>query len=493
MLDTTVRPYLLRTVCEKLFSGNESVCSTLRNNSDQVNVVQREAATYFSIYRLSANIPAILTGLCFGAWSDKHGWRLPMLCTCCGTIVSVSVYLTSVFLNSRAFAVWVILSGTFIQGISGKGAVLCIAANCIISETSDECVSTRNTGLLFSMIFFGQCLGAVLAGMLEFYPMVSYSTVIGFNILSVVFITIFVKSKAHDKETGSCVNSEKEIQTFQSNNNNRTDTQKTVKPVSVQNADNGTEHSVKNSKKIYDSCNYRFTGNKSFLCNFILNKENRNAPFIIIVLFLSFVMSCDRAGVEDVMLLFVTRSPFYWTSAMYSYFVAFENIFNGFALLILLPLLLSFLKLSDFTVVIIALLCKIVRYSCTGFSNKSWMIYILTAVGSGSTFIVSIRSVLSKCVHDKDLGKLFSVYTVIEIIGKLVGSTLYVGLYGFTVSVTPNITFYIMGILNIIILIIFLILKTRFDKTDKFEVTQVITQDHPVIQRVSTTRMNKTN
>ncbi|XP_060552256.1 lysosomal proton-coupled steroid conjugate and bile acid symporter SLC46A3-like [Ruditapes philippinarum] len=461
LLDTTVRPYLLNAVCKKHLFNNNSLCLNLHNYPDHEDSVQKEASLYFFIYRVAANVPAIVTGLFLGAWSDKNGRRLPMVFTCIGLTLSVPFYIGSMYIGHPTLAVWIILAGTFFQGLSGKGGVITMAVNCFIAEISDAKNITKHTGMLFSMNFFGNCFGAFLAGIIG-WDLVPYFTVIGINGIAVIIILVFIKETKRPS-TGKCSNFHKISKTCangETDNNSETKT-------------NPDDCELDKTVQSYRT----FEGLKLYSGLFTRKRTGFNNLYILILFSVIFLSTCDVTGTVDVMLLFVSRSPYNWTKSLYSYFVSFDNILMGEALFLTLPFLSKILKLSDIKLVVIGLFCRVIRYVCTGFSTVTWTMFVYDVIGSGGSFIICIRSILSKVIEEEELGKFFSIYSVTEIAAKLIGSIVYMGIYSATVSFYPGIAFFVMGLVNLTMLIATVVVHRLFKKGQHEEVLPIIVKE----------------
>lgn len=70
----------------------------------------------------------------------------------------------------------------------------------------------------------------------------------------------------------------------------------------------------------------------------------------------------------------------------------------GLCLLLLLPVLSTFLHISDIAIILLGLACKLVRTVWAGFCTETWMVYVSVVVGAMAGVITSaLRSVADQC------------------------------------------------------------------------------------------------
>jgi PCFT/HCP family folate transporter-like MFS transporter 1/3 len=436
---------------------------------------------YLFLYRLASNLPTIVTGLFFGVWSDQNGHRLPMVGSCIGTIVATLIYIGSMFVKSSIISIWVLLIGTLVQGFFGRAAVFNSAVNCLIAVESEEGNITKHTSMLFAMSYFGQCVGALLAGVIK-KGLVPYLTVIGIGGAAVLVILVFVKNTERALEENASKIHENQQQYKSASEKNLKDIVD-LKKMEAQNCKlngNCIEQSITGNQKqpIRKPC-LSFEGLRSYF--YVLTRERTNVKslFLAILIFLIFANGCDLKGTLDIFLLFVTRNPFNWTTSLYSYFLASESIIIGVVLLLIVPILSKKFKVSDFSLLVFGLLCKIIRYVATGFCKDTWILFALLAVWSFHSFTICLRSLLGKCVEQGELGKIYSIYSITETVSKLAGSVVYMSIYSATVSFDPRVSFFIMGFVNIVMLVMVVMSRRNFDRVNVFEMTPIIVNTQP--------------
>ncbi|XP_060572358.1 proton-coupled folate transporter-like [Ruditapes philippinarum] len=436
MFDTIVGPYLLRAVCEKRFLNNITICGNIEQLPVIESEVRKEAGIYFIIYRLFVSVPVIFSGLFFGAWSDKRGRKIPMLVPCVGIIFSAIIYICSMYTGS--LAVWIALLGTLPQSVFGNTAVAAMSVNSYVATVSDRNHRTKYISLFDGISAVGQAFGAVLAGLLKWELLISFSVVVGIQCLTALSIAVFVQ----------------EIDS-------------TMKNEYIEHIELETGNS---------NCSKILNGIKTYTDLLKESGTNSFRSIVMAYLILTFIYGCDTNGVDDVFLMYVTARPFSWTKSWYSYYLAIRCITYGFSLLVLLPFMLHVFKMSDSTVIILGLLCNVSRYFGVGLSNTSWMIYALLIVWTTALLArPCIWSILSKTVNEHELGKMFINFAIIDTLSKCIGSAVFVYLYSSTVNICPGLVFYVMGGINVLILAARISSKC-FRKDEKLSITRIVTQ-----------------
>ena len=403
MLDATTRPYIVNIVCHRNFPDNSTMCSKLHLYPDIEDSVQGEAGTYLIYYRILVNLPAIGLGLFCGAWSDKYGRKIPMILPSLGSVLSVMFYMMS--LASVDNAITIVLVGAFVQGVFGKSALITMAVNSYASDITDKEDRTRKLGVLLAMNFFGLFVGALLAGMFqEMSNLPATFCTIVFIHAFVVFISLVAMPE-------------------------------TV-PFLVE-RDDGM--AIRENKSpcfgIYDNI-------KDSVCVLTKKRVNKGRKIILVLFFISLLNQTCKVGETDITLLFVTRSPLSWPKSWYGYLLSVDYAVMGLCLIIVLPILSNVIKLPDGGIVLIGLVCKIVRLFWAGFIRESWMVYVSVIIGSFAGMITSsIRSLISKSVEENELGKVFSLLATAETLSKLLGTLVFVSMYGATAYFFPGFTY----------------------------------------------------
>lgn len=437
MLDATTRPYIIRVVCHNNFPDNKTLCRHLDAFPELEDWVQSEAGSYLIYYRILVNLPAIFLGLFCGAWSDKYGRKIPMMLPSLGSVLSVLFYMMS--LASEENAIGLILVGAFIQGAFGKSSVITMAVNSYASDITDKDDRTRKLGKLLAMNFFGLFAGALFAGLFQDMSDLpaTFCTVVFLHAI-VVLITVMCMS-----ETVPFLVERPGI-------------------LALQQKDRmcGIFHNIKESVSV------------------LTRKREHKGRTVVLVLFLVSLMNQTcKVGETDITLLFVSRSPLNWPKSWYGYLLSVDYAVMGMCLIVFLPVLSNVIRMPDCGIVIIGLSCKIIRLLWAGFIQESWMVYVSVIIGSFAGLITSsIRSLFSKTVDEDELGKVFSLLASAETLSKLLGTMVFVSMYGATAYIFPGFTYIIECLLYIIMVIIVVIMYRELREVGTVDLNLAISE-----------------
>lgn len=155
-----------------------------------------------------------------------------------------------------------------------------------------------------------------------------------------------------------------------------------------------------------------------------------------------------------------------WSRSMYGYLLATDYACLGLASSILLPCLIRFCRLSDFSLAIIGVIFKIFRLAMMSYGRYTWLVYLSVVVGCPSALIISSsKSLISKLVGEDELGKTFSLLSCGETISNLIGSLLFTLIYGSTVHVLPGFTFLLECVLMFLLLCVLLSVTYHMTKS----------------------------
>lgn len=439
MLDATIRPYIIRVVCHAKFPTNDSVCSHLDRYPNLEDDVQSEAGNYLIYYRMLVNFPAILLGLFCGAWSDKYGRKIPMMLPSLGSVLSVLFYMMS--LASKDYAIGLILFGALIQGSFGKSSVITMAVNSYASDITDKDDRTRKLGKLLAMNFFGLFAGALLAGIFQDTSDLpaTFCTVVFLHAV-VVIVTVICMP---------------ETVPF---------------PVERQDRD------IPKGRGQLCICDNM----KESLSVLVKKRVNQGRKIVLVLFLISLMNQTCKVGETDITLLFVTHSPLSWPKSWYGYLLSLDYAVMGVCLLLVLPILSNILNLPDGAIVIIGLLCKIIRLFWAAFIQESWMVYVSVIIGSFAGMITSsIRSLMSKAVEENEMGKVFSLLASAETASKLLGTVIFVSLYGATAYFFPGFAFVVEAILYMIMLVIMALIYKDLKTVGTYDLISAL-NDHRI-------------
>lgn len=418
MLDAVLRPNIPQIVCFNMFPERLEMCRSLETTPDLEDDVQKQATNYIIYHKCLSNFPALILGLFCGAWSDKYGRKLPMVLPSIGTTFAVLLYMSANVSPQSSVAFF--LSGSLVHGCFGKTSMISMAVHSYTVDITNPRSRTNKLGLLAAMQFFGMFIGSLVAGLLldNTDVLTTYCTASFMNALVVVLALRIVKETVAANE--------------------------------------GTE--VFPCRTFFRAENL-----KDSLMVLIKKREFNLRRSVCALLFILLLHQTCRTGLTDVTLLYTELPPLSWPTSWFGYLAAADNAAMGIVLLIILPILSNVLKVPDSVISMLGLGCASIRFIILTWSKHTWMVWVAVSVGSFGGLINSpARSLLSKLVHEDEVGKIFSVLGSGETIAKFL-ALIFTALYGTTLDIFPGMTFLIASALYTIMsfLLLFVHIDTR--------------------------------
>ena len=402
MLDAVLRPNIPQIVCFNMFPETIDRCYNLENYPDIEDDVQKQATTYIVYYKVLSNLPALVLGLFCGAWSDKYGRKLPMVLPSIGTTFAILLYMSANISPESSTAFF--LCGSLVQGCFGKTSMISMAVHSYTVDITDSERRTRKLGILAAMQFLGMFLGSLVSGLL----LDNTNVLTTYCSASFMHAVVVVVALAAVWETVT--------------------------------AAEGTE--VFPCRSIFRIENF-----KDSLLVLIKRREFNLRRCISALLFVLILHQTCRTGLTDVTLLYTELPPLSWPTSWFGYLAAADNAAMGVVLLIILPILSNVLKLSDSVISILGLACASLRFVILAWSKQTWMVWAAITIGSLGGLINSpVRSLLSKLVHEDEIGKIFAVLGSGETIAKF-QALVFTALYGTTLDIFPGFSFMLASIL----------------------------------------------
>lgn len=423
LLDAILRPNIPQIVCFSLYPEFDTKCRHIEQHADIEDQVQTHATTYLILHKLLTNCPALVLGMFCGAWSDKYGRKLPFVMPSTGTIFAVLFYMGANMSFTGALPSFLI--GSVVHGCFGKTAMITMAANSYVTDITDADKRTKKLGFLAAMQFIGMCFGSLMGGVLidTTTVLTTYLMVSVLNFLVVVLALATLKETIQPINEGDCL------------------------PCSTFCQLSNVTDSIK-----------------------VLTREregNKRKGIIALFAVLLLHQTC-RTGLTDVTLLYTERSPLSWPTSWFGYLSALDNASMGVVLLVFLPVFSNLLKLNDATISILGMLCASIRFLILAWSRESWMVWVAVVIGSLAGLINSpVRSLLSKLVHENEIGKMFSILGTGETLAKFT-AVVFTSIYGYTLNIFAGMPFVIAAVLYTIMILLVLLMHVKY-KSDQSE------------------------
>ena len=430
-----------------------SICSKLQDHPEIEDEIQQNSAKYIMAYKILLNLPAVILGLFCGAWSDRIGRKMPVMLPCVGTIFATLLYMSSIISQSN-MVLSLVLAGAALRGAFGKSAVVTMALHSYISDISSRENRTERLGRLLSMNFFGYFVGSLITGaLLDNYGFdVIFCIVVFINIGCVIITVFFMQESLPTPDITPATTPGSEVP--------EPDSEPEPSPILAD--DTESLAPVGEQKKKWKSrlrMPFHPKHVRESLEVITRDRQDRKRPHLILFFTTIIVQQTCKSGEVDITLLFVERSPLSWHKSMYGYLLATDYACLGIAVFLLLPLLSNVLHINDITLVAIGVGFKVLRLTILTFSNFTWMIYLSVVIGCPSAMIISgAKSLISKTVDEREVGKAFSLLSCCETVSNLVGSVVFTNVYSLTLHIYAGLTFGIDALVFVVLLVVIVLL-----------------------------------
>ncbi|ELT95720.1 hypothetical protein CAPTEDRAFT_180882 [Capitella teleta] len=394
---------LYEKVCSDMF--NSTVCKNLKDPmyKEQETGVQKLASEWEFYESFAYTLPSIFVNLLYGGMSDRVSRKLPMILSPIGAIANAVVLLV-LSQHMDAPIPWILL-GTLMNAVTGGMITMITCSLSYLSVITTEKTRTWRISIAEAMMLISGALALFISGDLlkvtsfEFV----FSVVIGLNILVILYVVFWLK----DVDDG--------IQKTPGNNGLST------------------------------ICNWRYFTD-SILVLFKKREHNRRVHVLVQLLIIAFFIFAI-APAWTLSYLFLRHEPLSWTPTMFGHFSGLNAGLRGICLLLALPLMKKYAKMTDTMIMIIGSVSGILSLVVFGVSTETWMVYLVPFLGFfGPSTIISIRGLISTMVEKSELGKIFGVVASLESLSFLLASCLYnYVLYPHTVKTFPGMSFLVGG------------------------------------------------
>ncbi|CAL8098837.1 unnamed protein product [Calicophoron daubneyi] len=435
------------------------------NNGSKKDVeieIQRLSSVYLLAYRFLFNLPATVSCLIFGSWSNRIGRKWSMMVPCAGAAIACAWFACGLAPNFKPVpeAIIFILVGALFYGACGKSNAMSMGANSYITDLSSPKERTKLLARLMGVSFFGLCIGAGLLAL--FYRYRGIAEVLMFsassNAMVMLILLIFVRESREACEE-PCVTARDHKMT------NRATTEESSKQVT----------SLQNSKEKRGSCNcfvIFFRALKDSY-HFLFRKREDYPRSVLFLLFTAVLFNqMTKSGEQDAILLFVTNKPFRWSAELYGYYLTTYYGCMAVILTLILPIIEAHLRPRDTTLILIGMSFKIARLLTMGLTRSTTLMFVSAVAGSAAGFISSgTRSLISKLVHNNDVGASFALVSCMETLANLFGGSLFTAIYNVSIPVFPGAVFVCDAVMHAGMMCGFIWLRYTITDTDDSGIT----------------------
>ncbi|XP_031333157.1 solute carrier family 46 member 3-like isoform X2 [Photinus pyralis] len=404
----------LEKACRVKLQLNETVCDALtaRNasayTSEQENLVQK-VVTAMNAWKsiIQSVIPACLL-LLFGAWSDKHNRRKPLMALpIIGEFITVTGFIFCTYFFYELSMEFTGLVETVPNAFTGSWFTMFMAVMSLIGCTSSLESRTVKIGavniLMNTCIMLGLGLSGALYHVIGSYAI--YCFALSMYTIGLIYLKIRIKEAKTEASGDEGLKSDR----------------------------SGTFKDFFNVLHIKDTIMVAFRQRK---------RNDRKRLFVILTL--TILVLGPMYGEMQVVYLF-TRKQFQWNEVEFSAFFSVNIVLHCVGTIVALAVLSKYLKLRDTTVGMICYTGKFFAAFLYAFARTP-LLYCLGVFVEmlSSTTHITLRSLATKLVSEDEQGKLNALVTVFESLLPLAFGSMYNLVYRATIDTLPG-TFYFLG------------------------------------------------
>ncbi|XP_060067957.1 lysosomal proton-coupled steroid conjugate and bile acid symporter SLC46A3-like [Ylistrum balloti] len=405
-----------------LNNNGDSQCNT--NKTSQAYIertdVQKMTSDWLILSSLFACMPAILTDVVMGSFSDRYGRKLFVIISLIGTFLKTVLIAMGM---STAISLNYFFLFVGIEGLTGGWCLVLSLGYAYVSDLSST-DKTRTFGFTlveisvgFGLVFSGVTSGYLIKDVGFVYSMIVISTL---NALNLITVLLFL-------------------------------------PESLQ-------HSMRSTTNILNLMKNAFT-----FYTHDTSSEGKRWKYIVLSLgYVAYTMSIvGRQSVEE---LYQLNVPFCWNSILIGWYSSINDVVRN---VIGLSSIKLFQRcLPDEIIVIVSVMSSIVSYVTEALAVNDVMLMFVPILGI-FCYLCSpvIRSILSKMTPPDRQGALFSGTAVIQSVCTVAAEVSSKSIYTATVSSFRGFVFLEFGGYSVIMLILFICFMVVSKMTTKGNIT----------------------
>nr|XP_023012214.1 uncharacterized protein LOC111502375 isoform X1 [Leptinotarsa decemlineata]XP_023012215.1 uncharacterized protein LOC111502375 isoform X1 [Leptinotarsa decemlineata] len=395
----------IEKACRVNLQYNDSICDTIvegqhKNYSAFNHEIQVTISEMHSWQQPVQSFMPLILILFLGSYSDRHKWRKPfIILPIVGEVLGTVGCLLCVF-NMKTWSLEVqgVLQKV-IPSLFGGQTMLNMATTAYIADISSIEMRTIRLGILQIVISVAGPLVNSFCGIL--YSKIGYIPIL--SISSFLFLIALTFSQFWIVEKTSSGNKQ---------------------AVSVIADIFSPKHAIDTFQVIFKK------------------SPDVNQMHILLMILVTFLQRSAYDGETNLLYLYV-QNVFQWTPVEFSFFITV----NGLVLLIgnslALPLFTKILRISDHMILFVCILTKIFSNVAFGLATTSLTFYIGSSVSVITRmYRVAKKSLSTKIVAEKDIGKFQSVIGICEAIAPALAVPVYNSIYIQTLDTFPAAVFF---------------------------------------------------
>lgn len=407
----TIQNLSLEKSCRVNLNLNKSICDAIQqrnrsgyNDIDEIVVQKVVAAAYVWKNVIYSIFPAILLPF-LGSWSDRNKTRkVLMLMPIVGELITnIAFILCTYYFYELPMEVNTVIE-VLPTAITGGSNMLFLGVFTHVSAISSTEDRTFRIGMIHTLYCMCTTIGNALSGVV--YTAIGFYGVFSISLIMYTLSGLYVYYGVTEEKP-----IEKEFHT----------TYELIKD-------------IVNVKKTLDT--FKF-----------LVRPNRATQLkqIIAIVILAILVLGPFIG-EGTLIYLYTRLKFNWNEMECSAFFTFSSVAHLIGNFAAISIFSKWLQYDDAILGAVSSISKIFGGAVYILSKKSFIFYIgtLVEVFNGTSFVAS-RSIITKLVEEKDLGKVNSLFGIAESLTILIYAPMYSALYKATINVFAG-SYYIVGI-----------------------------------------------
>uniref|UniRef100_A0A336KPQ4 CSON013923 protein n=1 Tax=Culicoides sonorensis TaxID=179676 RepID=A0A336KPQ4_CULSO len=483
----------LKELCPSVyeFEGNESYTSSdfILNFSQENNLTDSDSDILFDVCtaeteaqalklqvqtdRAPLGYLALIVIIFAGPLGDKYNRKKPfLLLPMIGELISVTAYLiTSIFQTTVPMQFHLYLE-TFVNSICGGFSLMLMGVFSILAATTAEEDRTFRFGVFSA---FSSGAGIVLSPLAKYvFEWMGYVYMFIFcliiHICGVIFIIFYIDEVPKPTESANHEMKKEKTEPISTLEGGKVNpgydatTESTASTLELRSRSaieekviSQLQEAASTSKAVSEEVHKNIVRESfdMFISNFKVLSVVR--PFsgrvtlcLIIIGYSIFVFS----NTDVLLLSSFGRIAWGWTTE-FALYASFNTAVGFIGTLIVTGIFVNLFKLADPLLVIIAVICRLISRLMYAFTKDFAMIYLAGGIDMfNSAPAVAIRSVLSKIVAVDELGRLYTVMSVLETLISPLSVKAYVKIFQDYLETKPG-TFYFLtvGLLAVVILL----------------------------------------
>ena len=175
----------------------------------------------------------------------------------------------------------------------------------------------------------------------------------------------------------------------------------------------------------------------------VVTKDRKSTVKLLITLqLLCYFLYAFTSQVSRLVYLYMLLIFDGFTGKDYAHLSVVMLLVRTVVLLFIMPIISSKLKVHDALLITILNGIEVVAAIAKPFTTTLWEFYFAYVLGSiGFCKFGIIRSLLSKCIDQDEIGKVFSFLAIISAFGPMAGNPVFRQLYNYTLSIYPGAMF----------------------------------------------------